>query len=56
MLMLAGRAQAIWPNCSSTLYELLESEYLSVRTELNEAEAEAEIEAYLAGMAEDQYS
>lgn len=50
-----GRAEAIWPNCSVSLRELLESEYLSVKSELEEADREADIEAYLDSMRDDEY-
>jgi hypothetical protein len=53
---IAARAQAIWPNCSSLLYELMNSEYLCAKAEIIEDEREAEIDAYLEGMAEDRYS
>ncbi len=47
LLTLSGRAQAIWPNCSSALFDLLQSEYLSVRDQLIDHDREADIEAYL---------
>lgn len=56
LLGLAARAQAIWPDSSSTLLDLLEQEYGAVRGELLEADREAEIEAYNEAMREDYYS
>ena len=41
------RAQAMWPNCPAVLASRLDSEYLSVKNELADADREADIEAYL---------
>lgn len=49
----SSRAQAVWPNCSATLFSLLESEYLAARGELIEQDREAEIDAYLESMRPD---
>lgn len=53
LLILTERTQAMWPNCSSRLFELLESEYYSIRHELLESDREADIEAYLDSMRDD---
>lgn len=51
----AERAQALWPTCSTSLAEALESEYLSVKEELTEEDREADIESYLEDMRGSQY-
>lgn len=54
---LSRRAQLVWPNCSVTLCNLLESEYLTVKDELIEADRDADIEAFLESMQpDDEYS
>jgi len=55
LLGFSSRAQAVWPNCSADLRSLLESEYASVKSELTDADREADIEAYLDSMRGDEY-
>jgi len=50
-----SRAEAVWPNCSATLHDLLESEYISVKDELADADREAAIEAFLESQRGDEY-
>ena len=51
----SNRAQAVWPNCSARLCDFSRSEYISVKSELTEADREANIEAYLDSMRDDEY-
>ena len=55
LLGFSNRAQAVWPNCSAELRRLLESEYLSVRNELSEADREANIQEFIDAQQEDRY-
>jgi hypothetical protein len=55
LLNFSQRAQALWPTYSVALAEGLESEYLTVKNELTEADREADIESYLEDMRGDQY-
>jgi hypothetical protein len=50
LLNFSQRAQALWPTCSTGLAEGLESEYLTIKDELTEADPEADIESYLEDM------
>jgi hypothetical protein len=55
LVSLSSRSQAVWPNCSARLRSLLESEHAAVKDELVEADREANLEAYLEAMREEQY-
>jgi hypothetical protein len=55
LLAFAERARTLWPACSILLATSLESEYLSVKSELAEGDREADIESYLEDMRGDQY-
>ena len=55
LLHSSSRAQVVWPNCSAKLRDLLENEYLAVKSELVEADREADLEAYFESMREEEY-
>jgi hypothetical protein len=55
LLEIKTRVEAIWPTCSISLRGSLESEYLSVKSEVEEAEREESIESYLDSMRDDEY-
>jgi hypothetical protein len=55
LLVVKSRVEILWPNCSAKLRGLLESEYLTVKAEIEETEREQNIEAYLDAQRDDDY-
>lgn len=55
LLEVKARVEAMWPNCSASLRGSLESEYLSVKSEVEEADREENIESYLESLRDDEY-
>jgi hypothetical protein len=55
LLSAKSRVEAMWPSCSASLRGLLESEYVSVKGEIEESDREENIESYLESMRDDEY-
>jgi hypothetical protein len=55
LLVAKSKVEVLWPNCSGRLRELLESEYLTVKAEIEETEREQNIESYLEAQRDDEY-
>lgn len=55
LLEVTSRAKVIWPGCSPLLAQLLTSEYLDVRDELEDADRESYLQSVMEDMAQDYY-
>lgn len=55
LLVVRSRVEVLWPTCSAKLRDLLESEYLAVRSITEETEREESIQSYLDAQRDDEY-